>query len=778
MLSGNGVLNKNGAADLTLSGNNTFSGILNILSGSLSTLGTTALGTQSALNVSSGARLNLDGSTTLGDIGGTGAIQIAQGNSLNVQGGVFDGQISGTGTLNKLSVRRLALTRVNTHVGDTNVQAGELQVDGSLDSGNVTVASGATLSGSGNLGGAVSVSNGATLSTVTGSTLQVGSLSLEPDAVVTAQLGAPDPDGQPLVQVANDLTLHGTLNVVDIGGFGAGVHRLFLYGGAFTDNGISVGSTPLPDVEVALQATVPNQVNLVVGGASNVLFWDGSDTTGNGQIDGGNGTWDAVSRNWTDANGAVNHAWNSTFAVFQGPAGTVTLDGSQAITGLQFMTDGYSLQSAGTGELLTSGTTNVRVDSGATATVGVPINGTGLLAKQDGGTLVLNTANGYSGGTALNRGALVVGNDDALGSGLLTAAAGTLLDSNTAVSLANTVLLEGALTLGGSAALTLAGSVSGEGGLIKNGAAPLTLTGSNVYSGGTQINGGSLIGNSNSLQGAILNNAALTFEQAADGRYTGNLTGSGTLSKNGSGELLLTGNNGLTGTTSVNAGSLRVDGRLDSARVQVARGARLGGSGVYAGQVLLADGASLVAGQSSTPLTLGGLELASGSTLDFALGAPDAASTVVKVEGNLVLDGTLNVTDVGGFSTGVYRLFSYGGALTDNGLALGAVPGSVALGDLALQTAIARQINLVVQRAGDPVQFWNGNQTNPDGSIGGGSGTWGPNTNWTNANGTTGETWSDAYAVFGGQPGTVTVVGNPSFSGLQFLSDGYQLVPG
>ncbi|UVN47047.1 autotransporter domain-containing protein [Pseudomonas mosselii] len=778
VLSGAGELNKSGLADLTLSGNNTFSGILNILSGSLSTLGTTALGTQSQLNVSTGASLNLDGNTSLGDIGGTGAIQIAAGNSLTVEGGVFGGNISGTGTLNKLGSATLALNSANSHTGTTNVQAGGLKVDGSLASGAVNVASGASLSGAGSLGGAVTVANGGNLAATSGSTLNAGNLVLDSGANFNASLGTPSGGGSPLVNVANNLTLGGTLNVTDIGGFGAGVYRLFAYGGSLTNNGMSFGTTPVPITDLTVQTAVANQVNLVVGGASNVLFWDGSQSVANGQIDGGSGTWDAINTNWTDVNGVLNSTWNDTFAVFQGAPGTVTVNGSHSITGLQFVTDGYVLNAGTAGELLGNGTTNLRVDNGVTATLNVALNGTGSVAKQDGGTLVLNAANGYSGGTALNGGTLVLGNNSALGSGTLTAAGGTTLDSNTAVTLANTTVLNGALAIAGSNDLTLNGVVSGTGGLIKNGAGLLTLNGANTYSGGTQINAGGVVGNSTSLQGAILNNGALTFEQNANGSYTGNLSGNGTLAKNGTGELLLTGVNTFTGATSVNAGTLLVNGRLDSTSVQVATGARLGGSGTYGGAVQIANGATLAAGQSATPLTVGSLDLASGSALDFSLGAPAASTTVVRVNGNLVLDGTLNITDAGGFGTGVYQLFSYGGTLTDNGLVFGAIPGSVVLGDLSLQTAIANQINLVVQNYGEELQFWNGGKTNPDGSIGGGSGTWGSNTGWTNAGGTTSEGWSGGYAVFGGTPGTVTVVGNQSFDGLQFLSSGYQVVPG
>ena len=55
-----------------------------------------------------------------------------------------------------------------------------------------------------------------------------------------------------------------------------------------------------------MQTAVNNQVNLVVGGTNNnVLFWDGSQTTSNGAVDGGSGVWSAAGNNWTNANGTL-----------------------------------------------------------------------------------------------------------------------------------------------------------------------------------------------------------------------------------------------------------------------------------------------------------------------------------------------------------------------------------------------------------------------------------------------------------------------------------------
>ena len=404
------------------------------------------------------------------------------------------------------------------------------------------------------------------------------------------------------------------------------------------------------------------------------------------------------------------------------------------------------------------------------------VSGAGSLVKNGNANLTLNGVNTYGGGTTLNAGTLTLGNNGALSTGNLSVTGASTLDSTGALQLGNAINLGAQLTLAGVQNTTLSGAITGTGSLVKNGSGSLVLSGANTYSGGTTINAGSVSGDTISLQGAIVNNAALTFEQNANGSYTGNLTGTGSLTKNGTGQLLLTGNSGFTGNTTVNAGSLVNNGTLASTNVQVASGASLGGSGTYSGTVSLADGATLTAGSATAPLSVGNLNLSSGTNLDFALGAPNGSTTIVQVAGNLVLDGTLNISNAGGFGQGVYQLFTYGGSLTDNGLVYGTLPGTTVPGDLTLQTAIANQLNLVI--GGTSLQFWNGGKTNPDGTVTGGSGTWDSSTNWTNSSGSSNAGWTSQFAVFGGASGTVTVVGQQSFTGMQFLTDGYTVAPG
>src|SRR5262249_20232487 len=86
-----------------------------------------------------------------------------------------------------------------------------------------------------------------------------------------------------------------------------------------------------------------------------------------------------------------------------------------------------------------------------------------------------------------------------------------------------------------------AGAISGTGALIKIGRSPLFLTGANSYTGGTTISRGTLLGNTKSLQGNILDNAVLIFDQQTDGVFAGSITGSGILVKQNTGLLVLNG---------------------------------------------------------------------------------------------------------------------------------------------------------------------------------------------------------------------------------------------
>jgi hypothetical protein len=145
------------------------------------------------------------------------------------------------------------------------------------------------------------------------------------------------------------------------------------------------------------------------------------------------------------------------------------------------------------------------------------------------------------------------------------------------------------LTVGADNSSTTVSGVISDGGmgggrggsLVKIGRGTLTLTGGNSYTGGTTVRRGVLQGDSTSLQGDIVNNASVVFNQTGFGTYAGTMSGSGSLTLTGGGLLNLTGAHTYTGPTTVSDGILSVNGSLAS-KVTLLDGGTLGGNGAVA----------------------------------------------------------------------------------------------------------------------------------------------------------------------------------------------------
>ena len=96
-----------------------------------------------------------------------------------------------------------------------------------------------------------------------------------------------------------------------------------------------------------------------------------------------------------------------------------------------------------------------------------------------------------------------------------------------------------------------------------NGTGTEVLTGSNTYTGTTTITAGTLqlgdgTSQNGSVAGKITDNAQLTFANPNAQTYSGTITGSGSLTKTGTGVLILAGTNIYSGGTTVNVGILVV----------------------------------------------------------------------------------------------------------------------------------------------------------------------------------------------------------------------------
>ena len=101
-------------------------------------------------------------------------------------------------------------------------------------------------------------------------------------------------------------------------------------------------------------------------------------------------------------------------------------------------------------------------------------------------------------------------------------------------------------------------TIDGTGSLTKLGTGMVILAGSNSYTGGTLVSAGTLQGTTDSLQGNITDNASLVFNQSVDGGYDGTIQGTGSLTKAGAGTVTFTGENNYSGGTTIGAGVLQL----------------------------------------------------------------------------------------------------------------------------------------------------------------------------------------------------------------------------
>ena len=119
--------------------------------------------------------------------------------------------------------------------------------------------------------------------------------------------------------------------------------------------------------------------------------------------------------------------------------------------------------------------------------------------------------------------------------------------------------------------------------------------------------------------------------------FSGGITGAGGFIKQGTGNQILSGNSTYVGSTTVEAGTLSVNGSIVSA-VTVKDGARLGGTGTIGNNTTALSGGTVAPGNSIGTMTVNGtFTLSGGSVYEVEANAAGQSDKVV-------VNGTVNLT--------------------------------------------------------------------------------------------------------------------------------------
>ncbi|MGT3733799.1 autotransporter-associated beta strand repeat-containing protein, partial [Salmonella enterica subsp. enterica serovar Typhi] len=355
-LSGSGSLVKTGTGELTLSGDNTYSGGTTITGGTLMADHADSLGT--------------------GAIANSGVLQVGEGELENM--------LSGSGSLVKTGTGELTLSGDNSYSGATTITDGTLIAANvnALGSGNIDNSGTLMLDAEGEFNLAnVTTQSGATTELARGTTLNVDSLTQQADSTLNIDLSKAN--GESAI-TADSVTLGGTLNVTGIGSVtDSWTPEAYTYTLIGSDSAITT------DFD-----------NLTVAGMNRE---DVDFLTIDGKVDEADNThYDlTASLSWyANRDNATTDA-HGTFTLSD-PDGSFNVAAT-----LTDVDDTLDPGSRWDGKSLT---------------------------KEGAGTLILSGDNDYSGGTTINEGTLVAASTTALGTGLVDNNATLVLDADGEVS--------------------------------------------------------------------------------------------------------------------------------------------------------------------------------------------------------------------------------------------------------------------------------------------------------------------------------------------------------
>ncbi|RZI83371.1 MAG: hypothetical protein EOP38_12825, partial [Rubrivivax sp.] len=385
-----------------------------------------------AVQVASGAQLNLGGAETIGSLAGSGLVAMGA-NALTTGGNdtstAFSGNLSGTGTLTKQGSGTLALSGTGiTYSGATTINSGTLS--GPVGAGALTVNNGATMALTADTTVASLTLNQGTVSGA-GRTLSAsgGSYTLN-GGTVNANLGT-----GALTQAANTTTLNGT----------SGASTVNVTGGTLT-----LGGAERLANTAAVTLSSGTQLNL--GGAQTV-----GSLAGAGDVALGAST---VTTGGNNASTTYSGIISGTGGLSKQGSGIFTLEGNNAYAGSTTIASG-TLQVGNAGTSGTLGSGDVINDAALVFnrsdnhTVANNISGAGSVTQAGSQTLTLSGTTNI-GGAFVGSGHWHILNT--LTAGSLTSTGNATLGANV-VTTAGGQTYTGTVTTEGATTLTAAGDI-------------------------------------------------------------------------------------------------------------------------------------------------------------------------------------------------------------------------------------------------------------------------------------------------------------------------------
>jgi autotransporter-associated beta strand protein len=633
-------LTKIGAATLTLSASNAYSGGTVISSGSILAGNNNAFGT-GAITINGGGLGSTGGIRTLANNLVAGSDFFIGGGSGTVFNGNFDlggsraitfsnnatfnGVISNGGlTISAAGLGQdITLGASNTYTGATTINGGDVILSGA-----------GALSGSSAVNITASAGNARfDISGITADSTTIGSLAAASSANATVNLG-----GKTLIA--------------------GGDNTSTTFGGVISNTGSFVktgtGTMTITRASTYTGATTISNGEIALTGAGDLSSATALNLAG------------ATAR--FDISGKTSGETNGSLA---GVAGSVVNLGSNNLT--------------------------VGSDNSSTTFAGILTN-TGSLTKVGTGTMTLSGANTFSGGSTLSAGVIRAANANALGTGSLSASSGTVLQVTNSINITNNLsvysvqFLNGGNTLSGTITNnntvydvipgqtnTISGFMTGSGGVELIGGGTLNITGTtNNYTGNTVISNGTLqistLANSNTVSSIGVNNNVtlagtttstnLNASTTAAIDYTGgNVTtdrtfvvnqGGGTINMaSSSTEMTLTGSASGSGKLIVGEGTLILNGATNAfapGSIQVDSDATLqlaANNQINDTTGLILNGGTFRTGTSTTGFsdTLGTLTLSASSTIDLGAWTTGLRQLTFANSSAITWTGTLTITN-------------------------------------------------------------------------------------------------------------------------------------